>query len=67
MEVEKETQRCHQEIITKVNIEITPMNHEIKTLKNERKHYVKSSKGLKILCKLKRNFFCTMGSTKMTS
>jgi hypothetical protein len=36
MEVEKETQKCHQEIITKVNIEITQMNNEIKTLKNEK-------------------------------
>jgi hypothetical protein len=53
MEVEKEIQKCHQEIITKVNIEITQMNNEIKTLKNEKKHYVRSSRGLKILCKLK--------------
>lgn len=45
MEVGKETQRCHQEIITKVNIEITQMNHEIKTLKNERKTLCQKFKG----------------------
>jgi hypothetical protein len=45
MEVE-ETQRCHQEITTKVNIEITQMNHEIKTLNYEKKNIMSKVQGV---------------------
>jgi hypothetical protein len=45
MEIKKETQKCHQEIITKANIEITQRNHEIKTFKNEKKTSCQMFKG----------------------